>query len=135
MIEVGHVLFEHHPKLALAKDEEVVQALAAVRSKEPFAKRISLPCSIGRFEDGDACTDRNASEVLSEFAIVVAEQIARVLSKRSSFAQLLSDPGISGMPGHTDVNHPSRTEFNDEKGIQLTEGNVANRQKIARPDL
>jgi hypothetical protein len=38
LIEVGHVLFEHHAQLPLTKVEKVIQAFAADRSKEPFAK-------------------------------------------------------------------------------------------------
>ena len=127
MIEVGHVLVEHHPKLALAKDEKVIQTLSSDTAQESFTKRIGLRCLKRRFQNGDACAYGEAREVLAELAIVVADQIPRMLSKRSSFAQLLSDPGIGGMPCHADVNHPSRAEFNDEKGIQLPEGNVDNR--------
>src|SRR5689334_10994488 len=113
MIEVRYVLFEQHPKLALTKDEKVIQAFAADTAQEPFTKRIGFRCSKRRFEDGDACSYCDARKLLAELAIVVAEQIARMYAKRSSLTKLLSDPGIGGMAGHADVHHPSRAEFND----------------------
>ena len=45
-----------------------------------------------------------------------------MLIKRGCFAALLGDPSISRMTGHGNMNKPSRTEFNDEKGVKLPSG-------------
>jgi hypothetical protein len=68
------------------------------------------------FQDFDATGDCYSSEIGSEFAIVIPNQVLGCLSIRGRFSQLLCGPSIGRRARHTGMNDFPSFQFNDEKG-------------------
>jgi hypothetical protein len=91
-VEVPHILIEHALELLLVEDQEMVQAFLSHTPQEAFADRIGLWRVIGRFENLNRTRFSHASKARPKFAIVIANQILRYLSIRSSFSERYAQP-------------------------------------------
>ena len=66
---------------------------------------------------------------------MVTDQIAWPLSAGRCFPELLSDPGIRGIPGHAKVNEASRAQLDDDEQEYASEEDVIGLKEITGPDL
>jgi len=71
----------------------------------------------------------------TELAIVITDQEPGRHSKWCGFPQLLRDPGVGRMTGHSNMHDFSALEFDDKEGKEGTEQQVSDWQEVARPDL
>src|SRR6266702_5824635 len=83
-------------------------------SQEAFADRIGSRCVIGCVENLNCTGCRHMSEAGPKFAVVITNQILRILSKRGGFSKLLGHPGIGRGSSDADMDHPSCLELDDE---------------------
>ena len=105
LVEVCHILIEHALKLLLVKDQEVVKAFLSHTPQEAFADRIGSWRMYGRFENLISTRCRYPSKTWSKFAIVIAYQILRCLSKWCGFSELLRHPRIGRRSCYAHVDH------------------------------
>ena len=134
VVEVGDILAEHAREVALAEDEQVVQALTAHAAQEPLAGRIRARRAIGCAQDLTAAGRRDTRESGPELAVVVTDQVARALAERGGLAQLLGDSGIGRVARRTHMDDPPRGQLDDEEGEERSEGEVRHGQEVAGPD-
>jgi len=66
-------------------------------------------------DDFDPCAFGRMGELQAIFGIIVANQEAWSDSEGCCVAHLLGEPCIGRVSGHTDVDHPPRAVFNQEK--------------------
>jgi len=135
LVEVGHVLPEHAGEVALAEDQDVIQALAPYAPQEALAHRIRPWRTIGRSHDRDATRRRHPREGRPESAVVVVDEIPRALVERGRLAELLRDPGVRRVPRHAHMDDAPGRQGDDEEGEQGSEGQIRDWQEVARPDV
>ena len=82
-----------------------------------------------------ALVDATRAKHGSKLAIVIADQILRRLPIRGGFAQLLRDPGISRRSCHSDMDHPSCLELDNEEGEERSKEEISHLQEVAGPDI
>lgn len=133
-VEVGGALAERAPQVALAEDQQVVQALAAHAAKEALAHGVRPRGAIGPAQDRDPARDVEARERRPEPAVVVADEIPRALVERRCFTELLGDPGVGWMPLRAQVDDPPGRQLDDEEAEERPEEDVQHRQEVAGPD-
>jgi hypothetical protein len=78
---------------------------------------------------------RDDRKALSVFAIPIANQETRTLTKGGRFSKLLCDPRFGWMSGDIKMNAPPGTQLNNEEEIRLVEEQVDNRQEITVPNI
>jgi len=118
-VEVRDVLAAHAGQVALAEDEQVIQALAADAPQEALADGVGLRGAVRCAQDLDTARCRNPRECRPELAVVIADEVARALVKRGGLAQLLGDPGAVGWrvaPTWTTRRVPGSTTKNANNG-------------------
>ncbi len=114
-IEVGYIPIEHALQLLLIEDQQVVEAFLSYTPQEAFADRIGSGSVIGRVENLNSTCCRHTSEAGPIFAVVITNQILRSLSIRGGFSKLLCHPGIGRGSSNSDMDHPSRLQFDEEE--------------------
>jgi hypothetical protein len=101
VIEVVYILAKYPPKMAFMEDEKMVQALAAHTPEESLTDRIGswgMEGSGQHLDLAGGCQTREHGTVL---AVVITDQIPRLVPKRRGLSQLLGDPCIGWMGGLT----------------------------------
>src|SRR6266487_6468821 len=89
LIEILDIDTEHTMQLLLMKDQYVVQTLSPNTPQKSFTDRIGAFRMIRCFQYLDATCDCYSSEIGSELAIMIANEIFRRVSIRSGLPQLL----------------------------------------------
>jgi hypothetical protein len=98
LIEVQDIGFELVEEMALAEDQQEVQALAPQATDEPLTHGVRARDSDRRVEDVDADACRNQVSLLTRLVAVVADQIARAsssLARRQSGTDLTESDVVS----------------------------------------
>ncbi len=103
--------------------------------QESFANGIGVWSRNRCFENFNARFCGNARELLTKFTVIIANETLRLLVKRSSFTQLLSDPIIRWRIGYAKMDNTPRGQINNEKHVILFKKQVKYRQKVASPDV
>jgi hypothetical protein len=131
-IVILNIRSKYSPQVGLTKDNQVVRALAANRTNDPFDERI-LPRRAGRADDvldahiGDTCTKR-----LSVNRIAIAHQVFRRGIARKRVDDLLRRPSLVGVARDIDMkNLPTvNREHNEDK--ENAEGRCRHRKEVDR---
>ena len=106
-----HVRSEHPAKMALVQDQEMIETLPADTAEEALTDGIA-PGSMNRSpEHLDSARCRDASYHGAVLAVVVTDEVAGSLAKRRRFTELLGDPPIRRMGGHSHMNNLARPEL------------------------
>ncbi len=113
------------------EDQQVVEAFLSYTPQEAFADRIGSGSVIGCVENLNRTGCRHTSEAGPKFAVVVTNQILRSLPIRGGFSKLLCHPGIGWGSSDTDVNHPSRLQFDEEEREERSKEEIGHLQEIA----
>ncbi len=111
-------------KLALAQNEEEIQALTTQAAQEPFATCVGSRGQDRRAEDLDASPDGDSIELGTVFIIIIPDEKARPFAKRRRFTQLLSCPTIAGMARDREVHDASGCQFDDDEDENVAEPEI-----------
>ena len=111
----------------------MVEALQADAAQELLADGMHPGRAVHRAEAPDTARLGHPGDGWAERAVVVADQIGRMLPERRDFAQVLSDPGSGGMACDGSMDHPSRGQFHNDEGRELADEEIGDRQKVAGP--
>src|SRR5919204_4361583 len=107
--------------MRLAKNDEMVQALAADRSDQPFGKAI-LP---GRGWCGRLVPDAHGAQSACDNAAIdpvpIANQVVRSLLPRKCFRDLTRNPFGGRICGDVDPDEVSAVSPDDDEGIEQVE--------------
>jgi hypothetical protein len=87
------------------------------------------------FENLDATRLGNPSEAHPKLAIIIPDEVFRTYTKGGGEPSLLCRPSVGGRACHTEVDHFTCLQFDEEEGKQRTEEESCDRQEVARPDL
>ena len=104
MIKVQDIAPEKLGELLLMEDQKVVQTFSSHAPQKAFTHGIRLWSPVRRSKDFDVTCCCYSCNMLSEFAIIIPDQICGCLPKWSRLPQLLRDPGIGGRARHIDMN-------------------------------
>ena len=124
LVEVAHIGMEHALELLLVEDQQMVEAFLSDAPQEALADRIGSGCMNRRLENLNATGCRHASKARPEFVIVITNQVLGCLSIGRGFSQLLRHPGIGRRACHSDMDHPSGLEFNEEEGKERSKEEI-----------
>ena len=113
------------------EDQQVVEAFLSYTPQEAFADRIGSGSVIGCVENLNRTRGRHTSEAGPKFAVVITNQILWSLPIRGGFSKLLCHPGIGWGSSDTDVNHPSRLQFDEEEREERSKEEIGHLQEIA----
>ncbi len=69
-----NILTRHTPQMALAKDEQAIQALLPNRTKPAFGRGVGVGCSKRRMDDVDTLILEDSVKGWPEFGVVVVDQ-------------------------------------------------------------
>ena len=111
----------------------MVKALSPNTPQKAFTDGIGSWRVIRCFQYLDAARCCNSSETVPKLAIIIANEILRRLSIRSSLPQLLCGPSVSGRARHTYMDDLARSQFNDEKREKRSKEEIGDLEKIAGP--
>ena len=113
----------------------MVKTFLSHTPQEAFAHRIGAGSVIRRSKHFNGTRRCHSGKTGSKLAIVIADQILRSLPIRSGFSQLLRDPGISRRPRHSDMDHPSCLELDNEEGEERSKEEISHLQEVAGLDI
>ena len=77
----------------------------------------------------------NCIKCRAELAVVVPDDVYRLLAVRRGFQQLLSNPELRRMSSDVEVNDPPRMQFDDEEDVKVPKDKIDNRGEITCLDL
>lgn len=117
------------------KDQQVVEAFLPHTPQEALADRIGAGSVIRSPEDFNATCCRHPHATRSKLAIVITDQIFRCLPIRGSFPKLLRHPGIGRISCHSDMDHPSGLELDDEESEERLKEEIRYLQEVAGPNI
>ena len=100
LIKVQDIAPEKLGELLLMEDQKVVQTFSSYAPQKAFTHGIRLWSQVRCTKDFDATCCCYSCKMLSEFAIIILDQIFGRLPIWSSLPQLLRDPGIGGRARH-----------------------------------
>ena len=126
---------ENAPQVALAKDDDVVQALAAQRSDHPLRDGVRVGRPHRREHRLDSDTGRPRNEVRAKAAVAVSNQEARPAPPRRRLEQLPPQPRGRGMPRHVDVHDAPPVVGDEDHDVERAHGDRLHREQVDRPDL
>ena len=132
-IEIRHILFELSMELTFIQNEDVIQALAANTAEKSFTNGIGFGSADRRPQHFDAAGGTRKSHAI--FAVIVTDQKPRAGVEGSGLAELLSNPSITGGARDRKMNHPARTQVDDEKNKNRAKPDVVSLKEITSPDL
>ena len=112
---VEAVLVQHRLKVALTKNDHVVQALTTNTAEKSFDYRIHQRRSDGGLNDLDPGALGNAIEVRPKLVIAIANKKLRSCSEGCRFTKLLRGPLLRRVTSHGYVNHSFGIDVNDEE--------------------
>ena len=134
-VEVPHIVIEHALELLLAEDEEMVQAFLSDTPQEAFADGIGSWGMNRRGEYLNGTCGRHASKAWPKFVVVISYQILGCMPIRGGFSKLLGHPGIGRRARDAHMDHPSRSQFDEEEGKERSKEQIGDLQEVAGPDL
>ena len=125
LVEVRHILVEYALELLLAEDQQVVDAFLSHTPQKAFTDRLGTGSMIRCSKQFNGARRCDSGKTGSKLAIVIADQILRRLPIRGGFSELLRDPGISRRSCHSDMDHPSGLEFDDEESEERSKEEIS----------
>ena len=134
-VEVGHPFAQYSPKVILAKDQNVIEALAAEAAEEAFADGIHVGRVRRDRDHVDARAVGRGGKMAAEFAVVVPDQEPRGLLVRCGLPQLLGDPGVGRGAGDVDMHDFTTAMPDDDEGEERAEPGVVELEEVAGPGL
>ena len=134
-VEVVYIRIEYPLELLLMQDEQVIETLASHTSEKAFTGGIRLRDVIGCFENLDVARLRNPLEAQPKLAIMITDEILRLLAIGGGLPKLLCGPSIGRISCDADVDYSARFQFDNEEGEQRAEEEVGDWEKVAGPDL
>src|SRR5438309_2382888 len=134
-VEVWHPFGQDPPKVILAEDQDVVEALAAEAAEEAFADGIHVGRVRRDRDHVDARAVGGVGKVAAEFAVVVPDQKPRGLLVGCGLPQLLGDPGVGREAGDVDMHDFTTAMPDDEEGEERAEPGVVELEEVAGPDV
>ena len=135
LVEVGHILIQNTLESLLLQDQQVVQAFLPYTPHKAFADGVGSWRVNRRFEQLDATGLRHWAETGSKLAVVIMNEVLGCLPIRGGFSQLLCDPGISRRPCHSDMDHSSCFELDEEERKKRSKEQIADLEEVTGPDL
>src|SRR6266478_1700363 len=118
---VAEISFENPSQMQFYEDDDVVEAVSANASDEPFRKRI-LPRTLRSCKHlFNAHSLNPAAELITVDSVSVTDQIARCSVFRKRFDDLLSRPFRGGMFGHIEVDHTPALMCQDHEHEQYAQ--------------
>ena len=121
--------------MAFVHDQDMIQTLPANAAQKALADCIGPRSRDGSSEDVDATRCRDARQLGAVLAVVISKKETRSLVKRGGFTQVLGDPLIGWMPGHSDMDHCARAEFTNEERKERSKPEIGDLEDVAGPDL
>ena len=97
--------------------------------------RVRFRGAIGRFEFLDARARGNSGELLAKLGIIVSDQIARPFPPGRSFPQLLSNPSIRRIPGHSCMHDAPGADLQNNEDKERAKEYIVNLRDITCPDF
>ena len=134
-VEVRYIPIEHTLELLLAENQQMVKAFLSHTPQEAFTDRLGTGSMIRCSKQFNGARRCHAGKTGSKLAIVIADQILRRLPIRGGLSELLRDPGISRRSCHSDMDHPSGLEFDDEESEERSKEEIRHLQEVAGPDI
>ncbi len=113
----------------------MIQAFPSHAAQEALTGGVLPGRAIGRPPLDDAGGRSHAGEDRPVFAVVVADEVPRMLPERRGLAQLLGDPGIRRAARDADVDDPPRAERDHEERVHRPEAEIRDGEEIAGPDV
>src|SRR5258706_4643904 len=135
LVEKRYIPIEHALELLLAEDQQMVEALFSHTPHEAFADRIGTRCMIRGFKNLNGTRCGHTSKAGPKFSIVITNQVFWRLPIRCRLSQLLRHPRIGRRCCTHYMDHPSRVEFDDEKGKERTKEEIRDLQEVASPNV
>lgn len=103
--------------------------------EEPFADGIRSRRQIGNLQHSNTRPLRYPIKQGTKLVIMIPNQILWTFAIRRRLAPLLRDPRLTRVTRHAEMHDPARTQLNDEENEHLSEAEIHDRQKVARPDV
>jgi hypothetical protein len=119
----------------LAKHEHVVQAFPADTPQKSFDTGVLLRRALRRAQEIDVTCRGHVGEGRPVLAVVVMDEVPRMVAKGRRLTYLLGDPGIGGVARRAHMHHPACGEFDQEEGGERPEEQVGDGQEISGPDV
>ena len=91
---MSHPVGQHSAEVALAKDQDVIEALAAEAAEEPLTDRVQVRRLRRDGDHIDTRGDGGVGEAAPELAIVIPNQESRGRIVRRGLSELLGHPGV-----------------------------------------
>src|SRR5213080_2948500 len=113
----------------------MVDALASDRSDQPFGEAVLPRRAWGDGLVADAHGAQSVRDGSAINAIPITDQVARRLSPRECFGDLVCDPVRGRMGCDVDPDEVSAGQPNDDKGIEQVEANGRNNEQVHGGDV
>ncbi len=133
MIVLLNELSQQPVQVRLAQHDHVIKQLASQRADEPFQKRILPRTPVGYPNLSDAAGIQECSHTITVDAVVIAEEIPRLLTKRHRFPELLDHPVHGGTVCRPEVNKTSAAVVENQEDVQRIESQRSDCEEINRP--
>src|SRR5579863_923180 len=108
-VEIVDICLEDSEQMVVIADEQMVQALAAHRTDEPFTDGIGARRTKRGLDDFNLGPSGDRSEMLPILLVVIANKVFWALTEWRGFPQSLGYPSVGRMARHTEMYHPPRT--------------------------
>ena len=118
-VVVGHELTENAVEVALAPDEQPVQALSSCCAHKSFRERVRLGGSNGCPDNSGACRTQYLVKGPNKLVVPVADQEPEgsplVLESSCQVAGLLGDPGSDGVGRNAGQEHRAALHVDEKR--------------------
>jgi hypothetical protein len=135
VIEVGDVFLDDAMKMALAEDEEVVEAFSAETPQESLADGVGLWRPDWRPQDFDMRLLSDPVEGGPVLGVIVTNEESRRFPQWCSIAELLCDPWIGRIARNGEMHDATGLEFDDDKDEHGAKKGIVGLEEVAGPDL
>lgn len=119
--------------MALAQNDDVIQALSTHTADEALGNGIHVRCAKSS-PDHASSGGSGAVERSPELAVSISKDESRAFAEGRRVANLLSCPGGRWPAGNVNANDGPRTDIDDEEGEDRPEPDVVGLQKVAGPN-
>ena len=133
-VVIADVLAKDALGVALAEEQDVIEAVATERPNQALANRVRLRRSWRRAEAPHPKTAEPRAKARIVDAIAVVQQIARRFVA-DGLDRALSDPRARRVRGDTDVDDPAALEGGDDERVEGLEVDGDHREEVAGPNL
>lgn len=115
--------------MILTEHDDVMEELPAQGSEKPFDVGILPRTPVSRAHFLNAAGIEEPPDFVAVDAVVVTEEVSRLVTEGRSLPELLNDPGHGRMVGGREMNHLSVAMFEDDKHIEKGEAAVTTVKK------